>query len=299
VPSDAKPYLVPSEEALRHQTWRYLLEEEWVALPQELLGWDGFSDITVRAEVSINLAQLYGQTMIPVGTPLLVSVSWRSSTSGMVDSAAAQVTPETGNVLLEATLVGGRIGGSLSIKTAVVLGAAHAVTYPWVARHPGSVLLESTQTVALEPPSSMFPVHDLDFAAVPGLDDQASWHLEMSSDLEAPFFGTCRLLLNIRDAELLSAVKRQRKDPRQEALVDELTHGVAGMLLEMAVHHRSSLMGRGTWPNGTVGQVLTAYLTRSDSHLPISTPRDPDDIPGFRSRVSGGARALGHGRPLA
>ena len=298
MPSDARPYLVPSEETLRHQPWRYLLEEEWVSLPQELLGWDGFSDIAVRAAVSIDMAQLYGQTLIPAGTPIMVSVSWRSSTSGMVDSAAAQVVPETGHIQLEATLVGGRIGGSLSIRTSVTLGAAHTVTHPWVAHRPGSVLLESTQIVALDPPSSMFPVHDLDFAAVPGLDDQASWHLEMPGDLEAPFLGTCRLLLNTRDAELLGAVKRQRKDPRQEALVDELTHGVAVVLLEMAVHHRSSLLGRGTWPDGTVGEVLTAYLMSSDSHLPISAPRDPDDIPGFRSRVSGGARALGHGRSL-
>lgn len=296
--NEAKPYLVPDQAALRHQPWTFRLEEQWLALPAELVGWDGYSDIAVRTSISVDLVQLYEQTSIPAGTPVVVSVSWRSSTSGMVDATTAQTLPASGDLLLQATLIGGRIGGSLRIRTSVALGAVHLEVRPGVAHRPGSVLLESFQTVQLEAPASMFPVHDLDFAAVPGLDDQASWHLEVSGDLESPFHGTCRLLLNTRDGELLGAVRRQRKDARQEALVDELMHGVAQLLLEITAHHRATLRERDTWPPGSVGEVLTAYLTRSDRHLAITAPRDSDGIAVFRTQVAGGARALGYGRAL-
>lgn len=297
--TDAKPYLVPLLEVMHHRPWSYLADDEWTSLPDELLSWDGHSDIHLRAPVSVDLPQLRDQTLLPFSSVLLVGVHWRSSSSGMVESAPAVPLAPSGDAFLEVRLPGDRIGGSLEVVTTVTLGADPGTGLPGVAHQPGSVLLESAQKVLLEPPAAMFPVHDLDFAAVPGLDDHASWHLEMSTELASPFLGTCRLLINRRDQELLAAVRRGRRDPRQEALLDDLTHGVAQVMLEMAIRLRETVLERERWPEGTVGEVLCGYLATSDERLQMALPDEVDGVPAFRTRLAGATRALGHGRPLS
>ena len=139
---------------------------------------------------------------------------------------------------------------------------------------------------------SMFPVHGVDFSHT-NLHPSASWHLEGSPDLHAPFMGTFRLLLNRLDGELMKAVERGAKTARQQALVDELAHGVAELLLELAVVHRDELSDRDGWPTDTVGDVLSRCLAQAGE---LREPSGAQDLPRFRSTLAGIVRAGGQGR---
>src|SRR5690606_38919204 len=109
-------------------------------------------------------------------------------------------------------------------------------------------------------------VHEIDFSHT-RLSPTASWHLETSTDLTAPFYGTYRVLINKLDRELRAAVTRGAKDKRQQALLDELQAGVAELLLEIALHLRTELAEREEWPPDSVGDVLSRTLAASPLHV--------------------------------
>ncbi|MFB6726260.1 hypothetical protein ACFCV3_39185 [Kribbella sp. NPDC056345] len=197
--------------------------------------------------------------------------------------------------MLEAVIPGDRVGGVLRIRTTLTLASVPSQLVPGIAHIAGSVLAEDHRQVALEGTLSMFPVHGIDFSHT-NLHPAASWHLETSEDLSAPFLGAFRLLLNRLDAELMKAVERGAKNSRQQALIDELMHGVGTILLELALAHRSDLEDREFWPADTVGHVLSRTLARAIGGDGLPAQLGPQDVPLFRTALAGLIRASGQGR---
>ncbi|WP_350274844.1 hypothetical protein [Kribbella sp. HUAS MG21] len=246
----------------------------------------------IHRVVAVDQERLRREAEIPPEVGLVATVSWTSSTSQMSDSTRPIWLTNSGPCLLDAVLPGDKVGGVLRIRTTVAIANAPDSRALGIARLPGSVLAEDRAEVALEGTMSMFPVHGVDFSHT-NLHPSASWHLEGSPDLHAPFMGTFRLLLNRLDTELMKAVERGAKTTRQQALVDELTHGVAVLLLELAVAHRDELSDRDIWPADSVGEVLSRCLAQAGD---LREPSGPQDLPRFRSTVAGIVRAGGQGR---
>ena len=105
-------------------------------------------------------------------------------------------------------------------------------------------------------------------------------------------------MLNQRDTELAAAVTRGRKDSRQEALLDELEHGVAALLLELATHLRTELAECDNWPAGSVGDTLARVLHQAERSGTVPPPTGPHVLADSRTRISAAVRAAGHGRQL-
>ncbi|PZF59239.1 hypothetical protein DEI92_09620 [Curtobacterium sp. MCBD17_034] len=294
MPHEVKPFRVPSSESWRVGEWQLLRDGDWRALPDVIEDWDADTDLHIRQMIDVDREVIVEQSGLALNAALVVTASWSSSSNQMTD-LIDRVSVTARVVTLEATLPAGRVGGVLTITTSLALGEsgnAGAVASP---QEPGSVLLESTSTVALQGDGAMFPVAVIDFAATP-FDVDSSWVLEVSSDLDAPFLGVFQLLVNERDEELVGAITRPSSDAADRQLLFALEEGVAGVLAEAALAVRTELRDGEPWEAGTVGSVLVSMLDDVESRglsLPGSGPEAASD---FRSRLSGVVRSLGYGR---
>ncbi|MBB5965371.1 hypothetical protein [Planomonospora venezuelensis] len=266
--------------------------EEWRPMPDAVDGWDPGTDLRAARRVQVHVTRFIQETGLDLADVAL-TVSWTSSTTDMTEAAPPVRFDPNGAAVVNATLVGERLSGVLTLRSTISLVHPSGGRGLGVAAVPGSVLAEHVQRVVLENVSTMFPVHEIDFSHT-RLSPTASWHLETSTDLIAPFYGTFRVLINKRDRELSAAVARGVKDKRQQVLLDELQAGIATLLLELALHLRSELSEREEWPPDSVGDVLARTIAASP--LSITTPPSPAELAEFRTQVSGAVRNLGRGR---
>ena len=292
----AKPYLVP-EAGVVLGPWTVAGAEGWEPLGDQVEGWDTGTDITIRREVSVDMRAVKGACGVPDTVPLFVTASWTSSSTLMSDVAVAVPLPPSGQVVLEAVLPGERVGGTLELRTTVAI-AADWQAPAGVAGVAGAVLAEHTCKLALEGTGSLFPVSVVDFTHT-GFDNDASWQLDSSVDLEAPFLGRFLLSINSRDTELVAAISAPARNARQEALVSALHHEVAQLMLRIAqdVNIDEPLQDV-DWPAESVGDVLCRTLNASDLLHPTSAT-DPADLSLRRSQIEGSTRRAGHGRAFS
>jgi hypothetical protein len=288
---DVRPYLVPSPETVRWNDWLYHANDEWIPLPDSIEGWDPGTDIRVRRTARVDLDRFRRETLLEAAATRL-TLSWLSSTTAMRGSVPPVNISSAGVGMVEALLEGTRLAGVVFLKTTLSLATTAEHAGPGVARTAGSVLAQDERRLALEGTMSMFPVHAIDFSHT-RLPVNASWHLETDTELEAPFLGRFRLLINTRDTELDAAVARGIKDKRQQALCDGLEESLAATLLEFAVHLREDLGERDSWPPDSIGEVLTRTLRLGRD---IYSPSDPNDLTDFRTRLASAIRSSGAGR---
>ncbi|MGA4993733.1 hypothetical protein [Nonomuraea bangladeshensis] len=292
MPADVRPYLIPRPGTVVWEPWFLLDADEWKPMPDAIDGWDPGTDLRVARRVRVDASRFLQETGLTL-TDVALTVSWTSSTTDMTEAAPVARFDSNGTALIDATLVGERLSGILLLRSTVSLTGVAPGREVGVASVPGSVLTEHSQRVVLESMSSMFPVHEIDFSHT-RLSSTASWHLETTTELTAPFYGTFRVLINKRDRELRTAVARGAKDKRQQALLDELQAGVAALLLELALHLREELAEREEWPPDSVGDVLARTLAASPLHL--VAPPGAVEVAEFRTQISGAVRNLGRGR---
>lgn len=290
--ADVRPYLIPGPHTVTWEPWMLFDAEEWRPLPDAVDGWDPSTDLRVARRVRVDVQRFEAETLLEI-SDVALTVSWTSSSTAMTEAAPPVPFDSRGTALLDTTFFGERLSGILTVRSTVSLINPPKTPRAGVASIPGSVLAEHVQRVQLENVSSMFPVHIIDFSHT-RLSPTASWHLETSTELSAPFYGTFRVLINARDKELSKAASRGAKDRRQQALLDELQAGVASLLLELALHLREELSEREEWPPDSVGDVLKRTLAATP--LSVTTPPSAADLADFRTQISGAVRNLGRGR---
>lgn len=290
----AKPYLVPEPGAISLGAWQVMTDGDWVGLGDQVDGWDTGTDLRIRREIRVDWARVRAEAGLDAVAQLAATVSWTSSTTTMRGLAGSVPVPASGLLLFDGVLPGDRVAGVLDLRTTVAI-AVDAPAGAGVAQTAGAVLHEERWRLALEGTGSMFPVSVIDFTHT-AYDVDASWHLETSVDLDAPFMGRFLLSLNARDTELVEAVSARSRTPRQDALVDDLHHGVAQLLLRLAedVNVEDPLDDR-EFAADTVGDILSRTLAVGDSASPTIL-LDPAEVSARRSRLEGSTRRTGHGR---
>lgn len=288
------PFLVPNEGTWQLGGWYLFREDAWQPLPDVLDDWDPDTDLHLRMTVEVERAAVAEQILMADDVPLVVTATWFSSSNQMTE-IISRVEVDSHVVSLESTIPAARIGGVLSIVT--TLSLARPATGASIAspREAGSVLLRAEQLVALQGDGAMFPVAIIDFAATP-FDVDASWMLEVSSELEAPFLGVFQLLVNSRDGDLVRAVTRPGHDARLQHMLLDLEEGVAGVMAECALKASAELQAVDDWDVGTVGSVLSLMLEHLTSKGLAAPGSGLEAIADFRSRLSGIVRSLGYGR---
>ena len=288
---DVRPYLVPDAGDVVFRPWR--LEDDDSPLPADLEGWDPETSLVLTRRVEIDIAEVRRRTRLPDDVPLMVVAGWRSSSSGMRGRAGVLHDVRDGEGTLTARLPGDRVGGTVTVRTTLVVGQS------WVGpkgtpRHAGSVLAEDKVDVALEDRAGMFPIEVVDFATS-RLHPKASWHLTLQPEMEKPFLGACWLSLNSRDSELIEAVSAKKPNARQDAVLAEMHHGVAQLMIEAAEMADDAFdLAHGEWPVDSVGDVLSRYIKgRSGERAGAVTLADVADRHADRA---GRSRQMGFGR---
>jgi hypothetical protein len=286
--SDVFPYVVPSRDAVAFGGW--VTGEDDAALPAELVGWDPQTDVAARQVVTVDLEGFVREAGLPETVRLGLNVSWLSASTGMRGVLASVDLSE--QQIIEVLLPGEKLSGNVLLRTTVTLAEDHAGPIG-SARSAGSVLAEHLQSVAVEGQSEMFPVSVADLSHSP-FGPYASWHLQTSADLEAPFMGAFLLVLNKRDQELTAAVNSTRRNARQDALLEQLEADVATVMVEMAIKLSADLQSD-VWPAGTVGHVLHRYLRIAERYK-VGRNDSAEDVADFRARIASAVREDGAGR---
>jgi hypothetical protein len=288
---DARPYFVPSETAVTWSPWMLRGGDGWVELPDVADGWHPGVDLTVAREFQIDLERLQSDTGCTV-SDLLITLRWISSTTQMLECVAPMAVPPSGAGRIEALVPGDRIGGALTLRTAVVFGGGERRGPIGAAHIAGSILTDHSHTILLEQDSRMFPMQMVDFAATP-YSPTASWHLEIDdADLSRPYLAAFMLLINSRDTVLRSAIEQQVKDDAATLLFEGLEEQVARLLLEVAVDQHEEVMAA-DWPTDSVGDVLKRTLVHSG--LDAAATRDMA-VADRCTLIEGMVRKAGHGR---
>lgn len=293
MPSDVRPYFVPSYEAVEWLPWMLVQGDTRIPLPNYIEGWEPGTDLQLSRELKVDVERLEAETQSSL-SDLIINVSWQSSTTGMVDSMAPVAIGPECLTAIDVKLDGYKLAGNLSLYSRIVLAQRPKGSIPLGApRIPGSVLVEDRQLLALEREVTMFPVQLVDFARTAYSPD-ASWHLDVDPDLEAPFMAGFLLQINRRDTELCEAISQQGLvGDYQRALNDELEAGVAALMIDLAVENRDDLLSN-EWPSGSVGEVLRNTLT--GSNLADVVAPSAQSRADFRTKVAGAVRRMGRGR---
>lgn len=286
---DVKPYLLPDLSGVVLGPWERYDGDDWAPLGDEVDGWDPETDLVVRRTANADWRALREQAGLAADFPLVVATAWASSTSQMRRLIASVQAPALGSVTLQGTIQGRRAGGVLDLSTTVAIGADWSDAPPGHANRAGSVFFAESHRLILEGSGSLFPVAIADFTHT-SFHPEASWHLVVPHDLNAPFMGTFLLYINERDTELVKAITMARPGQLQQLLVQEVHHQVAITMLELAIEaEQNEALLDTDWPAASAGDVLKALRLAAGG-------QPPADIADRRTWLAGTARRTANGR---
>ncbi|MGW3545160.1 hypothetical protein ACWDNI_32085 [Nocardia niigatensis] len=293
---DVMPFVRPSEAAAEFGPWLLEDEVEWRPLPRYLPDWDYQTNLALRRRLRVNLERLREESWLESDVPIAVVVEWRSSTAQFVGCAYRAVIRDSASSTIDFVLAGTELSGRLTLTTRVVVARSLETGRAFVAKHGGDVLLEDSVDVDLQGAASRLPVYVVDFAEQ-GLDEDASWHVEISSDPSQPAVGGVRVYLNKDHSEIVDAAVRAAKPtPVQKRLLDWLWTDVARTLVEagLRVDWLTQLPSCIDEPESLGASVaaLISNLFGEEQPETIAQLRDTD--PGrFGSRLQGALKRIG------
>lgn len=284
------PFRRAGSATIEFEPW-HLSGLDPVLLPEYLEGWDPLTDVHVDRVVRCDLHALKSEAGLAATDELILSVSWVNRQSFMTESVyRADLGTDQ---LVQVALPASRLGGSVTLRTTVVVATTDLNRPLGVARWAGSVLASHEQIVILEGTGPMFPIAEVDFAGTV-YPPYASWALQLPDDPSLPVLGSVLLLVNSRDRELISALAASKPDTRQAAILENLEGQLASFLIEHAAVSRAELESE-VWSEQSVGEILIRYLaigsTRGLLGLVGSADRGM-----LASGLDAAARAEGFGR---
>ncbi|MDK8663203.1 hypothetical protein [Corynebacterium coyleae] len=288
------PYLTPDSNTIDATGWRILEGGEWKDLQDFLPSWSQGTDILLERTIEIDLERLFRQSRLPGRSSLSICVTWIGDTS-KIRRKVFRKSLNSEVITVQVRLPGDEIGGRIAIETSLIVGAHIEAVHPWIAHEVGSVLLSERSMLTLEGDGATFPMAVVDFSESIYPDD-ASWFLRTSSEMGDRFSSTFQVLINRRDKKLVGAVERAARTKEDQALIDEMMHGVMAQLLEIAYSLRAAgdldLVDN---EEGSVGDVLAGLIEQTGSVI-FEPTNDPSLLPRQHAFFASMARSLGAGR---
>lgn len=288
------PYLTPDSSVVAATNWKILENGEWEDLPDYLPSWSQGTDLSLERTLRVDLDRLYFQTQIPMRCPVAICVTWVSESS-KIKRRLLRRELESETQTISVRLPGDEIGGRVRIETTLIVGANSEASEPWIAHEVGSILLSDRSAVTLEGDGTAFSMAVVDFAESI-YPTQSSWFLRASSEVSDRFSSTFQILINERDKKLVRAVERTTRTREDQAIIDEMMHGVMAQLLQIAYTLRSQgrldLTGN---EEGSVGDVLAGIVEQTGA-ADFEPTDDPSELPRQRAFFESLARSLGAGR---
>ncbi|MDH3036654.1 hypothetical protein ACWEQ5_09695 [Streptomyces griseoincarnatus] len=206
------PYRVPTEDVVSAESWRLVVEDGEVPLPEAMPDWDYQLDLSLRRTVRVDLERARRQSGLPDDAPLVLSAVWTATGSNLSGPAEQIPMPAnaTGVAEFDFRLRGADLGGLLLLDTALLLAERRTDARPSTPRRAGSVLWSDRQTLRLQGDAPQFPMAVIDFART-SFPDDAAWHLQISGGLDSATMGSLLLLVNERNSATASAFQKASK----------------------------------------------------------------------------------------
>lgn len=289
-----RPYLIADPGSVQFGAWEYRHGDTWEALAGAVSDWDYNTDLQIRASVAIDAEAFRESVGLESDVELRLTVGWRCTDGRIGDRALSVPVGEATPDELLVMLPGNRLGPEIDLATRIVLAADVPATRPGVAHLAGSVLWEQITKVLLAGVGGRFPVMVVDFGAS-GLDADASWVLDLPTDLGAPVQGSLVLLINSCDSDLVAAASGRRKGA--EGLLEDLHEEVAVQLLDHAVAHAAELEAD-DWDEASLGATLSILADRVDGGVGALAALRVSHPTAYRAKLVGEARRNGFGRRI-
>ncbi len=230
---------------------------------QRLEHWDPFTLTTVRRTVSVDADLCRTSCALAADAVLGVVVSWHASSTRLSHSPPVTVLGALGGRLradLELQIPGTDIGGTVDLRTRMVLLDTGSTSSPVAPRVPGAVLWADNVKVAVEGGAGRFPVSAVDFAATEFSDDAASALEWNSEDLASPVLGSLRLLVNSSHEGLLEALRSGTDGPRSAAARSMIMFDVARSLIRGALRSELYCSDPSGYEEDSVGRMITDLI---------------------------------------
>ncbi|WP_228372737.1 hypothetical protein [Demequina maris] len=234
--------------------WLLVEDGEAIDLPTALAAWDYQSNLRVRRIVELEPLRIRNEVGLPAHAPIVLSVIWSATGSNLSGPA---VSLRLGHEVrerhvIEFSLRAADLGGTLSLRTLVALGARVTnapETAPWRA---GSILWMDTIDLRLQGDAAQFPMAVIDFAHT-ALPETAGWHLQITGGMETAAMGALLLLINSSHEQVVGAFEAaSRPRPAQRAVLSAVRSDVARTLVEHALV-RDDFDPAEPYPDGSLG----------------------------------------------
>ncbi|MEV5457834.1 hypothetical protein AB0L17_06005 [Streptomyces cellulosae] len=251
------PYRVPTEDVVSAESWRLVVEDGEVPLPEAMPDWDYQLDLHLRRVFRVDLERARRQSGLPDDAPLVLSAVWTATGSNL--SGPAQQIPlpadAAGVVEFDFRLRGADLGGLLLLDTALLLAERRVDARPSTPRRAGSVLWSDRQTLRLQGDAPQFPMAVIDFVRT-SFPDDAAWHLQISGGLDSATMGSLLLLVNERNSATASAFQKASKPGPVDRIVLSAVYADAARIMIEHALNQDDFTEDTDFPEGSLGATL-------------------------------------------
>ncbi|MFF9662439.1 hypothetical protein ACF1FY_10110 [Streptomyces althioticus] len=251
------PYRVPTEDVVSADSWRLVVEDGEVPLPEAMPDWDYQLDLLLRRTVRVDLERARRQSGLPDDAPLVLSAVWTATGSNL--SGPAEQIPmssdATGIAEFDFRLRGADLGGLLLLDTALLLAERRVDARPSTPRRAGSVLWSDRQTLRLQGDAPQFPMAVIDFART-SFPDDAAWHLQISGGLDSATMGSLLLLVNERNGATANAFQKASKPGPVDRIVLSAVYADAARIMVEHALNQDDFTEDTDFPEGSLGATL-------------------------------------------
>ncbi|QDQ96342.1 hypothetical protein [Tomitella fengzijianii] len=258
------PYRRPDQQCADPSAWLVTAAGRTYEGPIALPGWDYNTDLAIARDVRIDLSKLREQSGLPTDAALLLAVVWESSGSHQRSRCFREKLPGLdgiANLQVDAHLRGEDLGGTLTLRTAIVLAEQVSTPEPFTAHLPGSELWSEEFRIVLEDDAPLFPVAMVDFA-VTTFPLGTPWSVSVGSNPDSAAMGSLMLYIN-ESIDAVAHAFRNAGDPTTaDAVLLSAAHAdVTRVLIEHALSIEE-LDSSIDYPEGSIGRMLQGVMHR-------------------------------------
>lgn len=221
--------------------------------------WHYLSDINIEWPLIVDMPGIREDCRLPEDAEIGVILAWRSDRTNL-RSNIPPVSLVHGENLLQASIPGSTLGGTVTIEASIVLRRAGEDQSPLAPSRPGSLLWSSSVQIVLEGSGGRFPTISADFveAGIAG-EGFGMWYLDISdADLQAD--STTALALYVNSANpSMKEVLAGGSTARSSQLIAFMMYDVYRQLMSVAIRN-PEFDDRVRYERGSVGDMLITFL---------------------------------------
>ncbi len=256
------PHRMADPHTVVPPTW---LLPEGTILGERIDGWMPRQPLILTALMEVDGPDFAETSGLDQADEIVVCASWRCTSTnvrGAWRSMPTRLDRCDSAFRLQLDLPAGALDVGLALRTTIALRQRHGRDYDeTVARRPGSVLWHDHPTgrvIALGSPK--FPVAAVDFVTAGYGDAASAWRLLLdASDLRAPVEASVKLLINVSNERLISAVTDGWRDPSAWLIRSMLSFAVQRELVHAALDRINDVVPL-DHDEGTLGSVLKGLI---------------------------------------